>query len=260
MAQGDNDRAIADLTQAIRLKPDYFEAYVDRAAAFVDKHDYAAAMADANAAVQLRPDDPRALRSRGAVWSGEGEFEKAAADYTAAIELYASGDPTSASEPTRSLTADYADALGIRSGIYLRLGNLSAAKADADHAVQLDPTAAYSWNGSCWARALGNVELDAALADCERALTLAKSKEEQAIALDSRAMVQYRRGRFDAAIADDDAALANDSKHAANFRFLRGLSEEAGGRVDAGRVDVAAALAADPHVADEYARWGLRPK
>jgi tetratricopeptide (TPR) repeat protein len=53
--KGDLDKAIADYSQAIVLKPDYAAAYENRARAFVDKGDYTRAVADVTKAGELTP-------------------------------------------------------------------------------------------------------------------------------------------------------------------------------------------------------------
>ncbi|MFK5108591.1 hypothetical protein ACI394_29055, partial [Klebsiella pneumoniae] len=59
-------------------------------------------------------------------------------------------------------------------------------------------------NLQCWLKGTRQVMLDSALKDCTRAIELSEST---AGALDSRAMVWYRLGRDDEALADLDAAL-----------------------------------------------------
>jgi len=52
--KGDLDKAIADYSQAIVLKPDYAAAYENRARAFVDKGDYTRAVDDVTKAGELK--------------------------------------------------------------------------------------------------------------------------------------------------------------------------------------------------------------
>lgn len=190
----------------------------------------------------LKSDLATAYVNRGELYSAGGDIDGAKADLTEAIRL----DPEWAAGYLR------------RSDVDAQVGDVTAAIADADRAEQLDANGALAWNSRCWARAVGNVDLDAAQEACERALKLAPSGTAHADALDSRAMVRYRLGQFDLAVADEDAALAalpdNPSYH-----FLRGLAEERLGKAAAGRADIEAALSADPKIADRYARWGLKP-
>lgn len=82
------DRAIADYSDAIRLKPDYAEAYNNRGFAYYLKGDGARAIADYTRAIELRPDYPKAYNSRGVVYmSGGYGRDKAIADFDRAIAL-----------------------------------------------------------------------------------------------------------------------------------------------------------------------------
>jgi TPR repeat len=82
------DRAIDDYTTAIQLKPDYAEAYNDRAFAHYLKGDFERAIADYTRAIQLRPNYPKAYNSRGVVYmSGGYGAAKSVPDFDRAIEL-----------------------------------------------------------------------------------------------------------------------------------------------------------------------------
>jgi tetratricopeptide (TPR) repeat protein len=63
MYKGDDDKAIADLSEAIRLKPDYVGAYNNRGIAYIQKGDYDKALADFREAVRLKPDHVTAYNS-----------------------------------------------------------------------------------------------------------------------------------------------------------------------------------------------------
>ena len=87
-SEHDDDRAIADYSSAIRLKPDYAEAYNDRGFAYYLKGDAERAIADYTRAIALRPDYPKAYNSRGVVYMAHGyERAKAVADFDRAIGL-----------------------------------------------------------------------------------------------------------------------------------------------------------------------------
>jgi tetratricopeptide (TPR) repeat protein len=85
---GQHDRAIADYTTAIELKPDYAEAYNDRGFAYYRKADAEHAIADFTRAIELRPNYPKAYNSRGVVYMSHGYgAAKSVPDFTRAIEL-----------------------------------------------------------------------------------------------------------------------------------------------------------------------------
>ena len=82
------DRAIADYTTAIELKPDYAEAYNDRAFAYYLKGDFDRAITDYTRAIELRPNYPKAYNSRGVVYMAGGYGKaKSVPDFDRAIEL-----------------------------------------------------------------------------------------------------------------------------------------------------------------------------
>ena len=82
------ERAIADYTTAIQLKPDYAEAYNDRGFAYYLKGDAERAIADYTRAIELRPNYPKAYNSRGVVYMAHGYGRaKAVADFDRAIAL-----------------------------------------------------------------------------------------------------------------------------------------------------------------------------
>jgi hypothetical protein len=59
------------------------------------------------------------------------------------------------------------------------------------------------------------------------------------------------------AIADYDAALRIDPKHAASL-FGRGIAKLRSGNVDAGNTDINAAKAIQSTIATEFAGYGIR--
>lgn len=82
------DRAIADYTTAIQLKPDYAEAYNDRGFAYYLKGDAERAIADYTRAIELRPNYPKAYNSRGVAYMAHGYgAAKTVPDFDRAIAL-----------------------------------------------------------------------------------------------------------------------------------------------------------------------------
>jgi len=82
------DRAIADFTVAIELKPDYAEAYNDRGFAYYLKGKFEQAISDYTRAIELRPNYPKAFNSRGVAYMAGGYgAAKSVPDFDRAIEL-----------------------------------------------------------------------------------------------------------------------------------------------------------------------------
>ena len=68
-----------------------------------------------------------------------------------------------------------------------------------------------------------------------------------------------RLGRYDESVAAYDASLRSHPTLADSL-YGRGLAKRARGEVDAADVDIRAAIAADPLVADRFATYGLKPR
>jgi len=90
-ARGDNDRAIADYTEAIRLNPNYVNAYHNRGVAYHVKGDGDLAIADFSEAIRLNPSFAPAYSCRGTVYAGRKEYARAIADFSDAFRI-SSGD------------------------------------------------------------------------------------------------------------------------------------------------------------------------
>ena len=85
----DWDVAIACYSEAIRLKPDYADAYYNRGIAYSKKGESDAAIKDFSEAIRLKPDDATAYYNRGNAYSKKGDKAKANADFAKADELEA---------------------------------------------------------------------------------------------------------------------------------------------------------------------------
>ncbi len=83
----DPDRAVADFTEASRLKPESGRSYFARALANRRKRDLPAALADVSAAVERNPKSDSALNLRASIHYRLGDYRAALADHLAAHEL-----------------------------------------------------------------------------------------------------------------------------------------------------------------------------
>ncbi len=81
------DRAIAEYDQAIKLKPDYANAYYNRGVAYMSKGLYDRAIEDYDTAIRLRPDYAKAYRNRGNAKFYLGRFAAAARDYDQSLNI-----------------------------------------------------------------------------------------------------------------------------------------------------------------------------
>jgi len=90
---GEDDIAIGDYSEAIRLDPNYGSSYANRGFAWSAKGEYDKAISDYSEAIRLDPKYARGYVNRGSAWSAKGEYDKAISDYNEAIRL----DPKAAS-------------------------------------------------------------------------------------------------------------------------------------------------------------------
>lgn len=99
-------------------------------------------------------------------------------------------------------------------------------------------------NARCFARGLGKVKLDDALADCEQAL---KQQPGNSHILDSKGLVLYQLGRYSEALDNYNQALTINPKQAASM-LMRGHTKQKLGDAAGGDADIAAAKALNPDV------------
>lgn len=138
--KGDYERAISDYDDAIRLDPDYADAYYNRCIAYNRQRKFDLALPDCNQAIALGPgantlnatgqEKLSADRSksdyytqRGVAYHGRNEIDRAIADYGAALRLY----PKNVA------------ALNNRARAYDDKGDSARARADRDAAKRLAP-------------------------------------------------------------------------------------------------------------------------
>ena len=82
------DAAIVDFNQAVRIRPDMGEIYINRGAASIGQHRYAEGMSDLNKSLALGVDEPaKAYYNRALAYEGLDDAKSAYFDYQKALEL-----------------------------------------------------------------------------------------------------------------------------------------------------------------------------
>jgi len=84
---GSFDKAIANFSEAIRLRPDDASAFNSRGNAYESKSDHDRAITDYTEAIRLNPNYALAFNSRGIAYAHKGNLYRAIADYNEAIRL-----------------------------------------------------------------------------------------------------------------------------------------------------------------------------
>lgn len=84
--RGDNDKAIADYDEAIRLNPNDADAYKYRGIAYWLKADYIHAIADFTSILRITPHDVVAQSNRGKAYINNGDYDLAIQDFNWIID------------------------------------------------------------------------------------------------------------------------------------------------------------------------------
>lgn len=266
-------------------------AAYDRAIAFADKdnhmplqwrasfnseiYDYAAALSDLDRLVEVDP-GVWVYRQRAWMHYATGETAAAIADMYQAVEIDSSNLSgfelvgwlayndrlAEAEELLFSLPVNeeekvtYTDLVATLAALE---GRVEEGHGELLALAEEKPQEARLLNSDCWFRGLFANELegvlDGALDVCTRAVERAIAP---AAALDSRALVHYRLGDLDAALADLDAALLLAPGTAGSL-YLRGIILLEKGDKAAGELSIAHALTISPELPIVYGRHGLEP-
>jgi tetratricopeptide (TPR) repeat protein len=85
---GDYETAIADYTEAIRLDPNFRDAYHARGYAYYNKKDYDRAIADFTQSIRIDPNNEGSYIQRGNSYLNKNDYDRAIADYEASLKIY----------------------------------------------------------------------------------------------------------------------------------------------------------------------------
>ena len=126
---GDYPQAIKDFDEAIRIKPEYAEAYYNRGLAHKALGNAGQAIADYSRAIRIKPNMAEAYNNRGNAYGESGDCNQALMDFNAALEINPS----------------FAEAYMNRGNAYNCLGNYQQAIEDYGRAIEKKPDYAASY-------------------------------------------------------------------------------------------------------------------
>jgi tetratricopeptide (TPR) repeat protein len=224
-------RAAFDRAHAIGPSPDVL-THRAQSRAVSDK---AGRLADLDAALKLAPGNPEALSAKAGELAVDGNLK-------GAIRLY---------DRALKIAPDWVD-LKLDRAIALYRSGQTAAATNELRTLRAKAKTYHEFNNLCWTKAAANILLDLALEECREALKVAP---ERAVGLDSTALVLLRLGRLDEAIAHYDKAIAAMTFPAPYFG--RALAYARKGDRQRSEADRQQALALDPDIEAQFARFGL---
>jgi tetratricopeptide (TPR) repeat protein len=129
--KGDSAAAIGQFTAAIKFDPNYIDAITGRASAYNRKGDSQSAIADYSKAIQLNSNDAVIFYNRGVIYLKQLVYDKAVADLSAAIKL----------QPI------FPEAYVNRGVAYTALNKWADARKDFQKAVDQEPSGDAGKNG-----------------------------------------------------------------------------------------------------------------
>ena len=179
--QGYIYKAISDLSKAIELKPDYVEAYCLRGNMFSFLKDDYNAISDLSYAIVLEPNNADAYPLRGSIYHNRGDYDNAISDFSKAIEL----------EP------DHALGYLIRGNTYFKNENFGEAISDYSKSIELQPENF----DAIWARGVvyDSIEkYDEAILDYSKAIELKPDE----CGYYNRGVAYFKKENYDKAIPD----------------------------------------------------------
>jgi tetratricopeptide (TPR) repeat protein len=164
----DDDKAIADYNEALRLDPQNADGYIDRGCAFYRKRQDDKALADFDKAIALNPERAAAYFRRSDVRTRLAQYDNAMADLNKAIQL-APGKAESyisraqahrrkknydraIADSTKAIELDpkHAEAVVGRGNAYRQKGWYARALSEYDTALKIDPKCSYAYSSFAW--------------------------------------------------------------------------------------------------------------
>ena len=124
---------------------------------------------------------------------------------------------------------------------------------DYDQAIRLNPNDASHYNNRGIIYRIKG-EYDRAISDYDEAIWL---KSDYPAAFYNRAIAYTEKGEYDNALANFDMVLRFDAKNAFAL-YGRGMARLKKGERETASIDIAAAKAIDPNIAEEFETAGLR--
>jgi tetratricopeptide (TPR) repeat protein len=194
--EGEYDMAIKTLNRALAKHPDELQLLEIRALAYFLKGEKEKALADFTRMVIIAPDKPNGWKNRGDAYLDRGEPDKALVNYTQSLAL-----------------APDEDVLFNRGSLYARTGDYGKAIADYTQCIALSPEGDGTYGERRGYTYFEKGDLNAALADANKAIACWKDTKDSDKALTTRGFVWRDLGKPDKALEDFTLAAAYNPKN-----------------------------------------------
>jgi len=269
-SQSKRDAALADAREVVKLKPDDATAHALLAniLAVMGQVDEALGETTKSIAIEptgdayflrlqwnLRPAPKDQLNDVLGQIKTEPErdiplivLRKLVADPAAKAAILAAYDTQVAAHPNVNAIAQQ------RAMVAAVTGDGKALLPLVDKQLAKAPTDWIALNSACWTRATLKLDLDTALAQCDKSVTAKRVSAN----LDSRGLVHFQRGEWAAAIKDMDDALALEPKQSGSL-YVRGVARKRLGDAAGAKADIDAAMVMSKRIDQTYAGYGVVP-
>lgn len=204
--------AIDDFSKAISLRPDYIEAFHNRARVRESQGDLKGAIEDYTVVINSMPESAELVHRRGRVWMEKGNLKDAITDYNEAIRLdpnykdaiVSRGEAYERDRDWENMLADYSKAYHLHPDEMLSLklrGHVNGTREDFSEIIRLNPQAVYAFQGRGDAKQEDG-DLQGALSDYDEVIRLDKCSMS-GYNYARRADIRRRLGDLDGAKEDD---------------------------------------------------------
>jgi tetratricopeptide (TPR) repeat protein len=228
----DLDEQIHCYTEAIRLKPDFAEAYNNRGATSYNKGDLDSALQDYTRSIELNdPELHFPYNNRGNARKAKGDLDGAIKDYTEAIRL----------------KPDFAEAYNNRGIVLKDKNDLEGAIKNYTEAIRIRPDYAEAYNNRGIVLKDKN-DFDGAIKDYTEAIRI---RPNYAIAYNNRGIALKDKNDLDGAIKDYNKAIHLKPNYA-NAYSNRGIANSQKGDLDGAIKDYNEAIRLNPNFANAY--------
>ncbi|MFN7217409.1 tetratricopeptide repeat protein, partial [Microcystis sp.] len=242
------DLALSDWNKAIKINPNYADAYNNRGLLYYDQKKYELALADYSKAIDINPNYAETYNNRGNLYKDLQKYDLALSDYTKAIDILALSDYTKAID----INPNYAVAYNNRGLLYFNQKKYELALADYNQAIRINPNFALAYNNR------GNLykdlqKYDLALSDYSKAIEI---NPNYAKAYNNRGNLYKDLQKYDLALSDYSKAIDINPNYADAYNN-RGVLYFEQKKYELALSDYNQAIRINPNLAEAYANRGI---